>query len=542
VIRRFQQYIESHCLIGKDERVLVALSGGVDSMVLAELLRRSGYQIAFAHCNFHLRGDESDGDERFVREYAERVGVELFIKHFDTTQYAENQKISIEMAARELRYAWFRELVIQSENSFFEKSPTHTVISNETQWSEKSHKQNIIPFTKIAIAHHAGDQIETFFINLLRGSGIKGLKAMQPINGLYIRPLLWASREEIKQFAIENGIQWREDRTNQETVYFRNKIRHELLPILDEIKPDAREKIRLSVECLAAENQLYRSLIKEKLSQIELVDGVLHSIEKRHFAWLAHDGGGFLLLHFGRNDAVEMTFGADNAGLQLLFEWTRDFGFTYSQCETIMSVINSEPGKEFYSNDFQLVVEKNTIEIFPLDLGERSEPRVLTPHNPVIATAAQRSGATSSETEKNSSASRRDAISITPDQRSEASAIWGCNGSEASAIWVNKYDKPSVFHLEKSNPNLAQLDADKIKFPLNLRHWRQGDRFRPLGMHGSKLVSDFFNDLNFSAFQKKTTMILTDADDKIIWIVGHRIDDRFKITDKTTTICEIKLG
>lgn len=434
MIRKFQQYIENHGLIGKDERVLVALSGGVDSMVLAELLRWSGYDIAFAHCNFHLRGDESDGDERFVRDYAERVGVRLFVKHFDTTQYAENNKISIEMAARELRYSWFDELL-----------------------KEKG-------FHKLAVAHHADDQIETFFINLLRGSGIKGLKAMRPANRLYVRPLLWAPREEIKNFAVENGIEWREDRTNQETVYFRNKIRHELLPVVDGIKPDAREKISQSVECLASENQLYRELIKEKLSHIEHVDGVLHSINKSELK--------------------------DN--LQLLFEWARGFGFSFPQCETVMSVINSEPGKEFYSADYQLVVEKNTVEIFPKDLGERSEPRSLLISERVIATDAQRSGA--------------------------------------------------IFKLEKSNPNLAQLDVDKIKFPLKKRHWRQGDRFRPLGLHGSKLVSDFFNDLNFTAFQKKTTWIVTDADDEIVWVAGYRIGDKFKITDKTTRICEIYLN
>lgn len=371
------------------------------------------------------------------------------------------------MAARELRYSWFDELL-----------------------KEKG-------FHKLAVAHHADDQIETFFINLLRGSGIKGLKAMRPANGLYVRPLLWASREEIKYFAVENGIEWREDRTNQETVYFRNKIRHELLPVLDEIKSDAREKIGLSVEYLASENQLYRELIKEKLSHIEHVDGVLHSIDKSELK--------------------------DN--LQLLFEWARGFGFSFSQCETVMSVINSEPGKEFYSADYQLVVEKYTVEIFPKDLGERNEPRNLLINEHVIATGAQRSGAIPETSSESTSGA---ILKIDPESSTEAT--------------LKIFEKPDIFQLEKSNPNLAQLDADKIKFPLKQRHWQQGDRFWPLGLHGSKLVSDFFNDLNFTAFQKKTTWIVTDADDEIVWVAGYRIGDKFKITDKTIRICEIYLN
>ena len=256
MLEQFRKYIASNHLINKGDRILVALSGGIDSMVLAELLRREGYDIAFAHCNFHLRGAESDGDEQFVREYAERVGVKLFVKQFDTLQFVENQKVSVEMAARELRYAWFNDLCRGTRPCVF---------------------------TKLALAHHADDQIETFFINLLRGSGIKGLKAMQPRNGLYIRPLLWASRDEIKRFAIENGIKWREDSTNSDTVYLRNIIRHDLMPVFDTIKPEAREKILESVNHLATENQLYRELLKEKISQIEEVDGVLHTISKRHF-------------------------------------------------------------------------------------------------------------------------------------------------------------------------------------------------------------------------------------------------------------------
>ena len=470
MLDQFRAYITSNHLINKGDRILVALSGGVDSMVLAELLRREGYDIAFAHCNFHLRGAESDGDEQFVREYAERVGVKLFVKQFDTLQFVENNKVSVEMAARELRYAWFNDMI--NANGYL-----------------------------LALAHHADDQIETFFINLLRGSGIKGLKAMQPCNGKYIRPLLWASREEIKQFAIEIGIQWREDSTNSDTAYLRNKIRHDLMPVFDSIKPEAREKILESVNHLASENQLYRDLLKEKISQIETVNGVLHTISKRHFdrsdfqsvistdrrEWrnllqsemIPFAGDSSISLRCTRNDSV---------GKQLLFEWIRHFGFSYSQCESIFAVLDGEPGKEFYSDDYQLVVEKETIDIFP---------KALNAFNAINA---------------------------------------------LNALKVSQFEKTSNFKLQTSNSNIAQLDYDSLKLPLRTRFWQQGDRFHPLGMRGSKLVSDFFNDLSFTTFQKKTTQILVDSDDRIVWIVGYRIDDRFKITDKTKTIYEIKFA
>jgi tRNA(Ile)-lysidine synthase len=517
MLTKFQNYITEQHLINKGDRILVALSGGVDSMVLAELLRQCGYDITFAHCNFHLRGKESDGDEQFVREYAERVGVKLFVRQFDTLEYVETQKVSVEMAARELRYAWFNDLIAANERVISNESHAHPVISNESHAqpvisneshahpviSNESHAHPVIStersewrnllFDKLALAHQADDQIETFFINLLRGSGIKGLKAMQPRNGMYIRPLLWASRDEIKQFAIENGIQWREDSTNSDTIYLRNKIRHELMPAFDSVKPEAREKILESVNHLASENQLYRELLKEKISQIETVDGVLHSIPKRHFdcsstEWRAerrnllqsdsfrHEGDSSIPLRYTRNDGD---------GRQLLFEWIRDFGFSFSQCESILTALDSESGKEFYSANYQLVIEKETIDIFP---------KAFNAFNAL------------------------------------------------NALKVSQYEKASNFKLQTSNLNIAQLDYDKLKLPLKTRHWQQGDRFRPLGMRGTKLVSDFFNDNGFTTFQKKNTLILTDNEGEIVWIVGYRIDDRFKITEKTKTIYEIKFG
>ena len=485
MIDQFRKYITTHHLINKGDRILVALSGGVDSMVLAELLRREGYNIAFAHCNFHLRGKESDGDEQFVREYAKRVGVKLFVRQFDTLEYVETQKVSVEMAARELRYAWFNDLI--NANEHLNCREARPCLS--TEWTS-------LRFDKLALAHHADDQIETFFINLLRGSGIKGLKAMQPCNGMYIRPLLWASREEIKAFAIENGIKWREDSTNNDTVYLRNKIRHELMPVFDSIKPEAREKILESVNHLASENQLYRELLNERISQIETVDGVLHSIPKRHFDW-SSTAGRVERRNLLQSDTIPVAEDSsiplrytrnDGDGRLLLFEWIRHFGFSYSQCELIFTSLNGESGKEFYSSEFQLVIEKETIDIFPID--------------PIWI---------------------RHALSI-------KETIQPVRTRHALSLLI------------KDNSNIAQLDYDKIKLHLKTRFWQQGDRFRPLGMRGTKLVSDFFNDLGFTTFQKKTTPILVDSDDQIVWIVGHRIDDRFKITDKTRTIYEIKYG
>ena len=439
MLEQFQAYINRYNLLANGDRLILALSGGIDSMVLADLLLKTKVDFVVAHCNFHLRGEESDGDEQFVREYAVRNGIQCYVKHFETEQYAAEQGVSIEMAARDLRYAWFEELRQQ------------------------------LNYDKIAVAHHADDQAETFFINLLRGAGLRGLKGMQPKNGVIIRPLLWASREQIHQYAIENQIQWREDHTNAESVYLRNKIRNQLLPVFDELQPEARQGLYKSLEHLSSENELYRGLLKEKLTQIIKQENDVQSFPVFNSQ--------FSIFNF-----------------QLIFEWLRNYGFNTDQCQFIFDAMQTGIGNKYYSPTHQLVIGRNELQLSEIKTVEDNE------------------------------------IQIEVGQEELALPIHLC---------FSRFEKSSDFAIDKS-PDVALLDASQIQFPLTLRHWKHGDRFHPLGMNGSKLLSDFFVDQKFTEAQKRNVFFLVSADGEILWVVGHRIDDRYKVTAETKTVfrCE----
>jgi len=440
MLDQFQLYINRYNLIAEGEKVILALSGGIDSMVLADLLLKTKVEFVVAHCNFHLRGEESDGDERFVREFAERNGIQCFVKHFDTEQYAAEQGISIEMAARDLRYAWFEELRQQ------------------------------LSYDKIAVAHHADDQAETFFINLLRGAGLRGLKGMQPQNGVVIRPLLWASREQIHQYAVDNNITWREDHTNAETIYLRNKIRNQLLPVFDELHPGARQGLYKSLEHLSSENELYRELLKEKLSKIIINDGNTQRLPYSAFR-------------------------IPHSAFQLLFEWLRQYNFNPDQCQFIFEAMQTGIGNKYYSPTHQLVIGRNDLQLSEIKEDANEE------------------------------------IIIQIGEEEILSPLHLC---------FSKLEKNDGFVLVKS-PEVAQLDFDKIHFPLTLRHWQHGDRFHPLGMKGSKLLSDFFVDQKFTEWQKQNVWLLVSADGDILWVVGYRIDDRYKVVAETNSVfrCEM---
>ena len=460
MLKQFQLYINRYNLLAEVDRLILALSGGIDSMVLADLLLKLKVQFVVAHCNFHLRSAESDGDEKFVREFAEKHGVQCFVKHFETVEYAEEKGISIEMAARDLRYAWFEELRQQ------------------------------LNYDKIAVAHHADDQAETFFINLLRGAGLRGLKGMQPKNGCIIRPLLWVSREQIHQYAIENQILWHEDHTNAESVYLRNKIRNRLLPVFDELQPEARQGLYKSLEHLSAENELYRVLLNEKLSHIvEDQDGAL-VIARRNDEAIQPELSKSFRLNLDCFTALSTT-----QSEQLLFEWLRQYGFNTDQCRFIFEAMETGIGNKYCSPTHQLVIGRNELQLSEIKPVEDAE------------------------------------IQIGVGEEEVFSPIHLC---------FSRIEKSSDFVIDKSS-DVALLDADKIQFPLTLRHWRHGDRFHPLGMKGSKLLSDFFVDQKFTEAQKQSVFLLVSAENEILWVVGYRIDDRFKITNATKSIFVCRL-
>ncbi|MBQ6769562.1 MAG: tRNA lysidine(34) synthetase TilS [Bacteroidales bacterium] len=435
-------------MIAEDEKVILALSGGIDSMVLMDLLLKAKVEFVAAHCNFHLRGEESNGDDWFVRKFAEKRGIQCFVKHFETEKYATNHGISIEMAARDLRYGWFEQL------------------------------RQELGYDKIAVAHHADDQAETFFINLLRGAGLNGLKGMKPHNGVIIRPLLWASREQIRKYAVENHIVWREDHTNVESVYLRNRIRNQLLPVFDELQPEARQGLYKSLGHLSAENELYRALLKEKLAQIVERDG---EIQRLPYSKII------------KAEVPEPVEGPTYS-FQLLFEWLRQYGFNTDQCHFIFDAIGTGVGNQYCSTTHRLVIGRDELQLFEIKEDSNDE------------------------------------IQIEIGEEKILSPVHLC---------FSKLEKTPDFVIDKS-PIIAQLDFDKLKFPLTLRRWRHGDRFHPFGMKGSKLLSDFFVDQKFSEYQKQNVWLLVSADDDILWVVGYRIDDHFKIGNDTKTVFECR--
>ncbi|HWY99115.1 MAG TPA: tRNA lysidine(34) synthetase TilS, partial [Bacteroidia bacterium] len=412
-----------------------------DSVVMANLFSKSGCGFAIAHCNFQLRGAESGGDEQFVKELASKYNVPFFVKHFDVPRYAEAHKVSVQMAARDLRYNWFKEVIAKNKYNY------------------------------IAIAHHSDDAIETFFINLLRGTGIAGLHGISSVHQNIIRPMLGFSRDEIEQYATKQKLKWREDSSNASDKYERNKIRHHLIPELLKINPDAAKAIKHTIENLTETEVIYRKEIEEKLGEMLVVRN------KR------------------TNVSLSLLKKLDHPHLYL-YEYVKQYGFNYIQAKEICNALEGQSGKFFLSATHRISKDRKSLIIEAIDIKEQN-------------------------------------LAFDIDSTDEAFENKDIN------IKFSVKEKP-LNYKPFNPPSVASFDYSKLKFPLRVRKWVKGDKFYPLGMKKPKKISDLLIDNKVSLSEKDKVYVMLSADE-IAWVIGYRIDERFKIVPATKKlyICNI---
>ena len=429
---------------------MVALSGGADSVALLLLLNEHGFNVHAAHCNFHLRGAESDRDEAFCVELCQELGVELHRAHFDTRTYADLHKVSIEMAARELRYNWFAQLCQD------------------------------LSAAGVCVAHHRDDSVETVLLNLIRGTGLRGLTGIKPrseqvmtcsqkpqgqLKLMVLRPLLGVSRAEIEAFLTEKGQKYVTDSTNLEADVMRNKIRLQVLPMLRELNPAVSENIQRTAENLV-EAQGVLDAIVDEYKDCNVLE--LNELEK-----------------YGSSEYI-------------IFEWLKNYGFNGNQVRQILDaesggIVSSATGYDVLKDRSRLIVEKT--ENYPQgvrNVTSRPSKRIVVPEEGTYVLD-----------ENNTFRVRK------------------------CAVYVSKV------------PHIATLDADKVRFPLTIRGVEEGDRMQPYGMHGTKLLSNLMTDLKMNVFEKRRQLVVVDAQGVIVWAVGLRTDYRVAVGNQTKTVLEI---
>ena len=447
-LQQFITHIREEHLIADGQRVLLAVSGGRDSVTLFDLMCRAGFNIGVAHCNFNLRPGDCDRDEAFVRDLAAAHSVPCHVAHFDTLAFAKQQGLSVEEAARLLRYRFFEELR-SSEG-----------------------------YDLIATAHHRDDSIETFFINLLRGTGIGGLHGIPVRNGAIVRPLLSYGRDEIDAYVSQQSLAFVDDYTNAQTLYLRNRIRHQLMPLLREISPSFDSVMEDNISHFADADSIYRAAIARMRDDIVSEDGsrVVIDIPKlRHYEPLA----------------------------TVLFELLRPYGFNSVVAAQVASSLDAQSGKRFFSPSHCILKDRSQLIISPLEPGRES--------------------------------ASQDDIFFLISESTDLSLL-----PIPLSMSITPFDG-TIPHLSCGE---AWFDRDGLQFPLQLRHWHDGDRFRPFGMKGTRLVSDLFSDLKLSLDEKEKTWLLCNGDHEgtILWVVGHRASHFAIVNTKTTKIVKLKLN
>ncbi len=444
-LKAFLQFVRSEHLFTPEDRVLLAVSGGKDSVLMAHLFAKAGFQFAIAHCNFKLRGSESKRDENFVRLLAESLHVPFFVRQFDTSAYAEAHKISIQMAARDLRYTWFEELAQSNAFNF------------------------------VALAQHQNDAVETILYNLTRGTGIAGLHGIQAKRDIWIRPLLCFTAAEIAQIVKQEKLDYVEDSSNAKLLYSRNLIRHQVVPHLKEINPHLEKTFQENSRRFADMELLLEQRVEEL---------------KPHF--LKRDLND--RLYFERAFALNLV-----PRTLLLYHLLKDYGLEGPQIENLMHVLESgDSGKRVESSSFVLWMDRDKVYI--------KEKSVSTSANP-------------------------------GDDKEMAKQIL--------SLGENFFDKGTLVISENHNvkmeqsafhSNQIQVDANSLKWPLYMRYFQIGDRFKPLGMKGSKKLSDFFISLKIPQPDKAFIPLLCDAEGRIVWVIPYRMGNDYKITSSTKKV------
>jgi tRNA(Ile)-lysidine synthase len=440
LLQKFTEFNTIKRLANRKKPCLLTVSGGMDSIVMCHLFNQAGFPFAIAHCNFNLRGTESDGDEQLVKSLAKKYGVEVFTKSFDTKQYAEQKNISIQLAARELRYTWFEEL-------------------------RKEKK-----FHLIATAHHLNDNIETIIYNLIKGTGIRGLRGIPFRQEHIIRPLLFASREEIEAYQKENKLDFREDSSNADDKYTRNKIRHHLIPLMKEINPSLEKTFGDKIDLFYELENLYE---KEAAKPIK----------------------GLFLSRKGDIYIPILKLKKTKNAATILFEYLKDYGFNAGQIEDMLASMDTISGKQFITDKARVIKDRRFFIL--TELPEKDFTVLLI--------------------------------------QKEDTELKLPNASLKLAI-VSGVDLKIT-----ADKNTAFFDLSKLEFPLIIRHWQQGDYFYPFGMKmKKKKLKKFFTDQKIPITQKETIWVI-ESNQKIVWVAGHRMDERFKVLPDTKEVLKIQL-
>lgn len=428
---KFKERINNEMAFLKGKRLLLACSGGLDSVILSHLCMAANLDTTLAHCNFKLRDEESDGDEEFVRQLASKLGIEVFVKQFETEKYAETQRLSVQIAARELRYQWFSDL-------------------KQTKG-----------FDYVLTAHHADDSLETFLINVSRGTGIDGLTGIPEVNGQVVRPLLPFSRLEILEYAKSEDIEWREDSSNASSKYLRNKIRHQIVPALKELHPTFLQNF------LNTQNHLQQTNA--------LVNNHLNEIKTKLFE--PRDGD--IKINIAKLEKLQPLE-------SYLYGLFTEYGFT--EWNDVAGLLTAESGKQVFSKRHRLLKDRDCL-----------------------------------------------ILSEIKNRVSQTYPVYLDGTPPESPI---KLKLENVETLENQGQNVVFLDKEKLNFPLVLRNWEKGDYFYPFGMQGKKKLSKFFKDEKMDLFSKEKQWLLC-SDNKIIWVVGKRADERFRVEGGTQQILKI---